>query len=155
MATLTKAEQLDRGVPIDEDGLGDYATSDVQAYTDAFYTAVMGRRATPTGLGFFYSRIARTVTGAVVAGDAHKAALPGPVLHVQATAGTSTGPKIVIVTGTPGAGQVRIDTDLGDGRDTLTFAAGDAVTTCAYRQQAMPEEMYDALVSNTDPPISS
>lgn len=155
MATRTKEEQLDLGVPVEADSLGDFDEDDVAAYTDAFYTAVMGRRDTPTNLGFFYARIARTVTGAGVGGNSHKAALPGPVLHVQATTGSSTGPKVVIVTGTPAGGQVRITTDLGDGRDTLTFAAGDAVTVCAYRQQAMPEEMYDQLVADTDPPISS
>ena len=156
MAIRTKQEQLDLGVPIEApepDTSDPNYDPNVAAYTDAFYTAVMGRTATPTNLGFYFARVARTVTGATVTADAHTVDLPGPVLNVQATAGSSTGSKTIVVTGTPGAGSVRIDTDLANGRDTLVFAAGDAVTACAYRQQAMPQEMYDALVADTDPPI--
>lgn len=154
MAIRTKEEQLDLGVPIDPTGDTEFDTDDVSAYTDAFYTAVLGRRATPTNVGFFFARIARTVTGATVAGDVHIAALPGPVLNIEATTAAATGPKTIIVTGTPAAGQVSIITNPSNGRDTLIFAAADAVTVCAYRQQAMPQEMYDALVADTDPPIS-
>ncbi len=158
MATRTKAEQLDLGVPIDAPAPDTSAPEydpDVAAYTDAFYTTLLGRRVTPTGVGFYFTRIARTVTGATVTASSHEAALPGPVLNVQATTASSTGPKTVVVTGTPSAGQVRIDTGAADGRDTLVFAAADAVTVCAYRQQAMPQEMYDALIADTDPPIEA
>ncbi len=151
MATLTKTEILDLGSPV-----GEVEPTDAgKAWRDAYFNAMLGNTNDPTLFGFFVTRIARTVTGATVAGNAHKAALPGPVLHVQATTATSAGPKAVIVTGTPGAGEVRIDTDLMDGRDTLTFAAADVVTVCAYRQQAMPQEMYDQLVADTVPPIES
>lgn len=153
MATRTKQEQLDLGVPIDPTGEQQFDQDDVQAYTDAFYTSVLGRRETPTNVGFFFARIARTETGVAVAANSVTAALPGPVLNVQATAATSTGPKTIIVTGAPGTGQVLVESDPQTGRDTLTFAAGDAVTVCAYRQQAMPQEMYDQLVADTEPPI--
>lgn len=158
MATRTKQDQLDLGVPIEApnpDTSDPNYDPNVAAYTDAFYTAVMGRTATPTNLGFYFARIARTVTGATVTTNTHTAVLPGPVMNVQATAGSFTGPTTIIVTGSPGTGQVLITTDLDDGRDTLTFATGDAVTACAYRQQAMPSEMYDGLIADTEPPISS
>ncbi len=155
MATLTKQQQLDLGLPLlpSDAEPTQSELEDVQAYSDAFYTCVLGRRGTPTSFGFFVSRIARTVTGATVTASTHTVDLPGPVLNVQATAGSSTGAKTIVVTGTPGAGSVRIDTDLADGRDTLVFAAADAVTACAYRQQAMPQEMYDQLVADTEPPV--
>lgn len=151
MATLTKGEMLDLGSPTG-DALFE---NEGEAWRDAYFNAILGNSDNPTNFGFFVSRIARTVTGATVSGNAHKAALPGPVLHVQATTATSAGAKTVIVTGTPGVGEVRIDTDLADGRDTLTFAVADVVTVCAYRQQGMPQEMYSQLVANTEPPISS
>ena len=151
MATLTKAGILDQGPPVGELE----PTNEGNAWRDAYFKAMLGDSDNPTLFGFFVTRIARTVTGAAVSGNAHKAALPGPVLHVQATTATSAGAKTVIVTGTPGAGEVRIDTDLADGRDTLTFAAADVVTVCAYRQQGMPQEMYDQLISDTVPPITS
>ena len=156
MATLTKAEQLDKGAPFETDPQNPTIDpTEGEAWRDAYYNAMIGTTVDPTNFGFFVIRIARTVTGAAVAASVHKAVLPGPVLHVQATTATSTGPKVVIVTGTPGAGEVRLDTDSADGRDTLTFAAADAVTVCAYRQQGMPQEMYDQLVADTVPPISS
>lgn len=150
MTTRTKAEQLDEGAPTATDP----TDADLRAWSDAFYGALIGRSTSPTKFGFFLSRIARTVDGATVTANVHTAALPGPVLHVQATAGTSTGPKIVVLSGTPASGQVKIETNAATGRDTLTFAADDAVTACMYRQQAMPVEMYDQLVADTDPPIS-
>ena len=154
MATLTKAELLDLGAPFEEDPLNPQNPPEVgEAWRDAFYNGFIGTQEQPLGFGFFLSRIARIVTGAVVTADTHTAELPGPVLNVQATAGSSTGAKTIIVTGTPAAGSVRIDTDLADGRDTLVFAAGDAVTACAYRQQGMPQAMYDQLVADTVPPI--
>lgn len=156
MATLTKAEQLDKGAPFEEDPQN--PTIDIEegeAWRDAFYNAMIGTTQGPTLFGFFVTRIARTITGAMVSGSTHEAALPGPVLHVQATTAASTGPKTVIVSGSPSAGEVLLETSPITGRDTLTFAAGDAVTVCAYRQQAMPQEMYDALVADTEPPISS
>lgn len=151
MAILTKAEILDQGSPAGELE----PTNEGDAWRDAYFKAMLGNSDDPTNFGFFVTRIARTVTGATVTANTHKAVLPGPVLHVQATAAGSTGAKTVVVTGTPGAGEVRVDTDLADGRDTMTFAAGDAVTACAYRQQGMPVAMYDALVANTVPPITA
>lgn len=156
MATLTKAEQLDKGAPFETDPQNPtIEPEEGEAWRDGYYNAMIGTTEGPTNFGFFVTRIARTITGAAVVANAHKAALPGPVLHVQATTATSAGAKAVIVTGTPGAGEVRIDTDLADGRDTLTFAVADVVTVCAYRQQGMPQEMYDQLVADTVPPIQS
>lgn len=60
----------------------------------------------------------------------------GIVLHVHATAGGSTGPKAVVLTGTPGSGQVKIE--YTDGRPKLTFAAGDTVSSCRCHWLEMP-----------------
>lgn len=155
MATRTKEDQLNLGVPVDEGSLGDYEPDDVAAYTDAFYTAVMGRRATPTNLGFYYRRISRIVPAIVVVADTVKAALPGPVLNVQSTAGFKTGQMEIIMSGSPASGEVLLTVDPVDGRDILTFDSGDAVTLIHYRQLGMPVEMHDALVADTEPPISS
>lgn len=53
----------------------------------------------------------------------------GHVLAVHATAGGTTGPCAVVLTGTPTTGQVKLE-DAGDGQPKLTFAAADAVTGC-------------------------
>lgn len=53
----------------------------------------------------------------------------GHVLTVHATAGGSAGPKAIILTGTPSAGQVLLQ-DAGNGQPRLTFAAADTVSAC-------------------------
>ena len=52
----------------------------------------------------------------------------GAVLAVHATAGGATGPKAVILTGVPAAGQVLLE--YVSGQPKLTFAVADAVTAC-------------------------
>ncbi len=71
-------------------------------------------------------------TGVVV--TTHVATLPsaGFVFAVHATAGGTPGPKQLIQTGAPGAGQVRVDYTAGV--PTLTFATAEAVTACAVQQ---------------------
>lgn len=149
MATKTNRTMLNDGMPAASEDLDPGL-----AYGNALAAATWGREASPTKWGDYVTRVATTVTGASVASHTHTAALPGPVLHVEATAGSVTGPKTVVVSAAPAAGQVRITTG-GNGRDTLEFNAGDAVTECAYRQLAMPSEMYAKLDENTDPPIST
>ena len=103
MATLTKAGLLDLGAPFEDDPLNPQNPPEVgQAWRDAFYNGFIGTQQQPLGFGFFLSRVARTVTGATVTANTHTTDLPGPVLNIQATAGSSTGAKTVIVTGTPG-----------------------------------------------------
>jgi hypothetical protein len=153
MATRTKEDQLNLGVPVEADGLGDFDEDDVRAYTDAFYTAVMGRRATPTNLGFYFRRISRIVPDIVVVANTVKAELPGPILNVQITAGFKTGQMEIILSGSPVSGEVLLTVDPVDGRDILTFDAGDAPTLIHYRQLGMPLEMHEALVADTEPPI--
>lgn len=60
----------------------------------------------------------------------------GIILHVHANAGGSAGPKAVITTGAPGAGQVLVEYTAG--RPKLTFAAADAITTCRCHWLKMP-----------------
>ena len=154
MTIRTKAEQLDLGVPVEADGLGDFEEDDVKAYTDAFYTSIMGRRDTPLNFGSYHRRVSRIVAGSPVVNDTFKAELPGPILNVQATAGFKTGQMEIILSGSPGIGEVLLTVDEDDGRDTLTFRPGDAVTLIHFRQLAMPVAMHVALVSDTEPPIS-
>ncbi len=155
MATRTKQEQLDLGVPINPEDptSGEFEQEDVQAYTDAFYRAVLGRRATPTGFGTFMARVSTIVPAFVVVANTTKAALPGPVLNVQSTAGFKTGQMEIILSGAPASGEVLLTVDPADGRDILTFDAGDAVTLIHYRQLGMPIEIFDQLIADTDPPI--
>lgn len=151
MATRTNRAQLNLGAPFDpvaaqgEEG---------QAWRNAFYTVYIGVADTsPALFGDYLARYASTVTGATVTSDEHEAVLPGPVISVQATTATSAGVKSIRVTGTPIAGQALVTTDPVTGRDTIEFAAADAVTVCAYRQVAMPTEIADGLAADTDPPI--
>ncbi len=50
------------------------------------------------------------------------------VVAVHATAGSSAGPKQQISTGTPSAGQVKVE--YGATTTTLTFNTSDAITSC-------------------------
>lgn len=74
-----------------------------------------------------------STTGVAVAVNTATLTGRGLVVAVQATTADSTGPKAIIVDGTPAAGQVRVDYD-ADGIPTLTFAAADAVTEAAVVQ---------------------
>ena len=61
----------------------------------------------------------------------------GIILSVRAVAGGVTGPFAIVETGTPTTGQVKVESIAGVPR--LTFAAGDAVTTCRCRWIALPK----------------
>lgn len=78
------------------------------------------------------SAVGAVQTGVAVA--AHTATLtePGLIQAVQATAATSAGPKAIILSGAPNAGQVLVE--YTDGIPTLTFNASDAVTEAAIQQ---------------------
>lgn len=79
----------------------------------------------------------RTVTTNVHAFvDADGVAQYGIVLGVRAVAGGVTGPFSIIETGTPTTGQVKVTYSAG--QPTLTFAAGDAVTTARCRWIKIP-----------------
>jgi hypothetical protein len=73
-----------------------------------------------------------------IAVSSHTVTLPraGHVLHVHATTGSSTGPKTIISTGTPGDGQVRVT--YSNGIPTLLFDTSDAVTVCSVHQIRRP-----------------
>lgn len=157
MATRTKQQQLDLGVPINPEDptSGEFALKDVQAYTNAFYTAFLGRRATPTNVGTYFARVSTIVPAVVVVSDTVKAALPGPVLNVEVTAGFKTGQIEIILSGSPSSGELLLTVDPADGRDILTFAPGDAVTLIRYRQLGMPVEIFNELIADTEPPIDN
>lgn len=55
---------------------------------------------------------------------------------VRAVAGGVTGRCDIVETGTPTTGQVKVENT--SGQIKLTFAAGDAVTTCRARWIAVP-----------------
>lgn len=78
-----------------------------------------------------------SLTGVAVAANTATLTASGPVSAVQATTGTVTGGKTIIVTGTPAAGEVLVTYD-ADGIPTLTFAAGDGVTEAAVIQSQFP-----------------
>lgn len=61
----------------------------------------------------------------------------GLVTNVFASTGTSVGPKQLVPTGTPAAGQARV-TYAATGLPTILFAAADAVTACQVQQLARP-----------------
>ncbi len=119
-------------------------------WKNAYYGSFIGLDPNPVNFGLFLKRVATVLTGETVVAHVHKAAQPGPILAVQATAGGSTGIKSIGIVGAASAGEVVIETD-DDGFDTLTFATTDAVTVCAYRQLVMPAEMMAKLLSDTDP----
>ena len=80
----------------------------------------------------------RTVTTHVHAFvDSSGVAQYGIVLGVRAVAGSVTGPFSIIETGTPSTTQVKV-TYSATGQPTLTFAAGDAVTTARCRWISIP-----------------
>ncbi len=71
----------------------------------------------------------RTVTAGICSMvDSNGYAEYGVVLAVHATAGGSAGPKAIILTGVPAAGQVLVE--YVSGQPKLTFAAADAITAC-------------------------
>lgn len=70
------------------------------------------------------------LTAQAVASNAHTAASAGWVTFVEATAGSTTGVFSILRTGTPNTTEVTVT--YTSGVPTLTFAAGDAVTECAY-----------------------
>jgi hypothetical protein len=73
------------------------------------------------------------VTDVAVAADTVTLPNGGVVQAVQATTATTTGPKTIIVSGTPATTQVRVDYD-ANGIPTLTFAAADVVTVIDIHQ---------------------
>lgn len=78
----------------------------------------------------------RTVTAHVcVLADSSGNAEYGHVLQVHATVGGSAGPKSIILTGVPAAGEVLLE-DAGSGQPKLTFAVADAVTACRVHRLA-------------------
>lgn len=66
----------------------------------------------------------------VVSGHSVTLSAPGAVLAVEATAGSSTGPKELQFSAAPAAGFVRVEYD-SSGIATLTFNAADAITEAA------------------------
>lgn len=62
----------------------------------------------------------------------------GPVLAVDATAGSGTGGKTLQSQASPAVGAVQVEYD-GDGIPTLTFNATDAVTECKVLQLGLSE----------------
>ena len=60
----------------------------------------------------------------------------GVILSVRAVAGGTAGEKAIVETGTPLTGQVKVESVAG--RPKLTFAVGDAVTTCRCRWILVP-----------------
>lgn len=61
----------------------------------------------------------------------------GAVLQVEATAGSTAGPKQVIYAGTVATGQVKVNRTL----KTFTFYAGDAVTGAYIEYLESPSEV--------------
>lgn len=80
-------------------------------------------------------------SGQAVASNTCTLTKPGYILQVQATAGTSTGIKTIILSGAPAAGQVAV-TYNASGIPTFTFNATDAITTCQYVQ--ISQQVVDA-----------
>ncbi len=68
------------------------------------------------------------------------------LLEVIVTAGTATGKKIVLVpgAGAPAAGQARLNL----AKDTVSFAAADAVTAATFKLALVPDTDVDALLTN-------
>lgn len=82
--------------------------------------------------------VARTVASDVhVFADANAVAQYGVVLSVRVSAGGVTGPFLIVETGTPASGEVKV-TMSAAGQPTLTFAAADAVTACYCRWIKVP-----------------
>lgn len=80
---------------------------------------------------------ARTVTTNVHSfADANGVAQYGIILSVVATAGGTTGPCSVILSGSPATTQVKVE--MIDGVPKLTFAGADAVTACKCRWIRVP-----------------
>lgn len=71
-------------------------------------------------------------TGETVTTHVHTAATAGEIIYVESTAGSTTGVFSVLRTGTPNTTEVTVT--YTSGVPTLTFAAADAVTECAYLQ---------------------
>lgn len=117
------------------------------AWVEAYYAAIWGSDTYDGGIGTgtFFRRRAVVMTGQAVSANAHTPELPGPVLHVEATAGSFTGPIVVTVATGAASGQCKIETSPLTGKDTLEFNGGDAITEIAYRYLPMPQEMWDAL----------
>ena len=77
--------------------------------------------------------VARVVdTHVHVFADASAVAQYGTILSVRVSAGGVTGPFLIVETGTPASGEVKV-TMSSSGQPTLTFAAADAVTACFCR----------------------
>lgn len=121
-------------------------------YSNAFYKAVLGSDKTGGGVGYgsFFNRVPVTLTGVTVTTNVATPALPGAVLSVQATTGSSLGVKTIMTVGPVIAGSCLITQD-SNGRDKIEFAAADAVTVCAFRQIQMNQAMFDALKETTVP----
>lgn len=151
MATKSNKTLLNEGLP-DPDPGGDLDLA--KAYGNAWVVSTLGKVADPTSFGDFMARVSTTVTGATVSNESHIAALPGPILHVEATTGSVTGPVVVTVVAAPATGEARITTDSA-GIDTIEFNAGDAVTECAFRQLQMSTKIIEKLADDSDPAIST
>lgn len=142
--------QPDLGIDPNNPQPPDQATQDEALRFGNALGGIWGTTATPTSYGDYVRRIPVAVTGVAVATNTCTTATPGGVLSVQVTAGAATGPVAIMVTGTPSAGQCRVDYN-ANGTATITFAAADAVTACAYHQLQVPAAIIAHLDSNTDP----
>lgn len=132
--------------PLDPPGPSDEATR----YGNALI-GVQGTEASPTQYGDYLRRIPDVRTGQSVSSNAHTAADPGEITNVVATTASSTGTKKGKASGGADPGEVRI-IYASSGVATLGFAAGDAVTACAYNIMVVPQEIVDFLDDTSDPP---
>lgn len=144
----TNEDVLNDGIP-PIPGLED-STDDALRFGNA-YLGVSGTEASPTNWGRYLRRIPIVRSGQTVTSDLHTAADPGQVTSIFAETGSSTGTKGARPSGSPAAGEVLITYD-SNGRGTIRFNSGDAVTACAYHLVEVPQEVINFLNETSDPP---
>ena len=133
-----------------DDGRGAIPDPPVVTPTNERYGLVVDELWNDTAYGTFFARIPRTETGIAVAGSSTGAlSRRGLITAVQVTAGGTTGIFQRRITGAVASEQFLVAYD-GDGFPTITFNAGDAVTTCAIEQLSPPASV-DTFLQEDEP----
>jgi len=142
----TNKTRLDQGQPAIPDPPA--LTDDAKRYGNALAGA-WGKEGAATQWGTYLRRIPVTVSSVSVAANQATTAEAGLVTDVTATTGTFTG-AVKTRVGPPATEECGVEYN-ADGTATLTFAAGDAVTECAYTQLQTPADLVAHLDATTDP----